>query len=61
MAHPHLRQRGTARRVRDAVIGEFDIPGLPMKFSRWTEQGEISADRLGEHNEDPARAAVLDR
>src|SRR5262249_1683962 len=35
MAHPHLRQRGTVRRVRDATIGEFDIPGLPVKFSCW--------------------------
>jgi len=27
MAHPHLRQRGTVRRVREESIGEFDIPG----------------------------------
>jgi hypothetical protein len=43
MAHPHLRQRGTVRRVRDATIGEFDIPGLPVKFSRWAGQSEIAA------------------
>src|SRR6516162_2877229 len=28
MAHPHLRERGTVRRVADAAIGEFDIPGF---------------------------------
>ena len=27
MAHPHLRERGTVRRVNDPEIGEFDIPG----------------------------------
>ena len=32
MAHPHLRQRGTVRRVRDETIGAFDIPGLPVKI-----------------------------
>ncbi len=36
MAHPHLRERGTVRRVKDAAIGEFDIPGLAAKFSAWT-------------------------
>jgi CoA:oxalate CoA-transferase len=52
MAHPHLRQRGTVRRVRDETIGAFDIPGLPVKFSRWAQRSEIAADRLGEHNEE---------
>src|SRR5262249_26857813 len=51
MAHTHLRQRGTVRRVRDATIGEFDIPGLPVKFSRWGDRSDIAADRLGQHKE----------
>jgi crotonobetainyl-CoA:carnitine CoA-transferase CaiB-like acyl-CoA transferase len=55
MVHPHLRQRGTVRRVRDESIGEFDIPGLPVKFSRWADRSEIAADRLGEHNEQVLR------
>ena len=55
MAHPHLRQRGTVRRVRDESIGEFDIPGLPVKFSRWADRNEIAADRLGEHNNEVLR------
>ena len=55
MAHPHLRQRGTVRRVKDATIGEFDIPGLPVKFSRWADRREIAADRLGQHNEEVLR------
>jgi hypothetical protein len=52
---PHLRQRGTVRRVRDETIGAFDITGLPVKFSRWAERSEIAADRLGEHNEEVLR------
>jgi CoA:oxalate CoA-transferase len=55
MAHPHLRQRGTVRRVKDAAIGEFDIPGLPVRFSRWADRSEIAADRLGERNEEVLR------
>jgi crotonobetainyl-CoA:carnitine CoA-transferase CaiB-like acyl-CoA transferase len=46
---------GTVRRVRDEAIGEFDIPGLPVKFSRWADRNEIAADRLGEHNEEVLR------
>ncbi len=55
IAHPHLRERGTVRRVRDPEIGEFDIPGLAAKFSRWPGPNEIKADRLGEHNEEVLR------
>jgi CoA:oxalate CoA-transferase len=51
MAHPHLRERGTVRRVEDRLIGAFDIPGPPAKFSRWPEPDELAADLLGEHNE----------
>ena len=52
MAHPHLRERRTVRRVNDPAIGEFDIPGLPAKFSRWPERTQLAADLLGEHNEE---------
>jgi len=55
MAHPHLRERGTVRRVSDREIGEFDIPGLAAKFSRWSPTTDIAADRLGEHNEEILR------
>ena len=55
MAHPHLRQRGTVRRARDHRIGEFDIPGMPVKFSRWPERATLHADLLGEHNEEVLR------
>jgi len=48
--HPHLKERGTVRRVKDDVLGEFDIPGFPVKFSRWKVSSDIKADSLGGHN-----------
>src|SRR5215470_11769775 len=55
MAHPHLRERGTVRRVKDRLLGEFDIPGMPVKFSRWSPRTPADADLLGEHNYDVLR------
>jgi CoA:oxalate CoA-transferase len=40
------------RHVSDPGIGAFAIPGPPVKFSRWPERTVLSADRLGEHNEE---------
>lgn len=51
MAHPHLRERKTIRRVSDPSFGEFDIPGFPVKFSDWPERTDLKASRLGEDNE----------
>lgn len=51
MRHPHLRSRGTVRRVKDPALGEFDIPGTLVKFSKWTPPENVRADLLGEHNE----------
>ena len=51
MAHPHLRERGSIRRVSDDVIGEFDIPGLAAKFSRWEPSKDLAAASLGADNE----------
>lgn len=52
MAHPHLRQRKTVRRVKDKTLGEMDIPGMPVKFSRWPDRTEVAAGQVGEHNEE---------
>jgi crotonobetainyl-CoA:carnitine CoA-transferase CaiB-like acyl-CoA transferase len=56
MNHPHLRQRGTVRKVRDRLLGEFEIPGFPLRFSGFPAELEFEAPLLGEHN-----AAVLTR
>jgi CoA:oxalate CoA-transferase len=50
--HPHLRQRGTVRRVRDRMLGEFDVPGFPLRFSDFPQTLELQAPMLGEHNEE---------
>jgi len=50
IVHPHLRQREMVRKVKDEVLGEFDIPGFPLKFSRWKINTDLKADSLGEHN-----------
>ena len=55
MAHPHLRERGTVRRVSDAAIGAFDIPGPAARFSRWEDAPRPAAAALGEHNEEILR------
>jgi CoA:oxalate CoA-transferase len=55
IAHPHLRARGTVRRIDDEAIGAFDIPGPAARFSRWGGQATLSADALGEHNEEILR------
>ncbi|MGH7931815.1 MAG: CaiB/BaiF CoA transferase family protein [Candidatus Binataceae bacterium] len=54
--HPHLRQRGTVRRVRDRILGEFDVPGFPLRFSEFPFTLDLEAPTLGEHN-----AAILSR
>ena len=50
MAHPHLRGRKTVRRVKDPAMGEFDIPGMPVKFSAWPDRTDVKASRMGADN-----------
>jgi crotonobetainyl-CoA:carnitine CoA-transferase CaiB-like acyl-CoA transferase len=49
MNHPHLRQRRTVRTIRDRFLGEFDVPGFPLRFSAYDEL-DLQAPTLGEHN-----------
>jgi CoA:oxalate CoA-transferase len=51
MAHPHLRERKTVRQVKDSRLGEFEIPGMPVKFSAWPDRTDLRASRLGADNE----------
>jgi len=68
--HPHHRARGTVRRVSDRMLGEFDMPGMPLRFSGHPDLPELQAPFLGEHNGeiltgllgyDAARVAELER
>jgi crotonobetainyl-CoA:carnitine CoA-transferase CaiB-like acyl-CoA transferase len=51
MQHPHLRERRTVRTVHDRLLGEFQIPGFPLRFSAFPGELELEAPLLGEHNE----------
>jgi crotonobetainyl-CoA:carnitine CoA-transferase CaiB-like acyl-CoA transferase len=50
MEHPHLVARGTVRTINDPILGEFKIPGFPLRFSGFPEELEFDAPTLGEHN-----------
>jgi crotonobetainyl-CoA:carnitine CoA-transferase CaiB-like acyl-CoA transferase len=51
MAHPHLRERGVVRRINDRFLGEFDVPGFPLRFSQHPPRPLRDAPTLGEDNE----------
>ena len=55
MAHPHLREREVVRTVNDRFLGEFDVPGFPMRFSGYQRHPEMQAPTLGEHNAEVLR------
>jgi len=50
--HPHHRARGTVRTVHDRLHGNFDMPGMPLKFSRFPKDLPLQAATLGQHNEE---------
>ncbi len=50
--HPHHRARGTVRTIHDRLHGDFEMPGMPLKFSRFPQDLPLQAATLGEHNEE---------
>ncbi len=38
------------RTISDPVLGEFNVPGFPMKFSQTTAMEDLPAPFLGQHN-----------
>jgi crotonobetainyl-CoA:carnitine CoA-transferase CaiB-like acyl-CoA transferase len=48
---PHLQQRGTVRTVSDPLIGDVQMPGMPLRFSGFPHNIPLAAAYLGEHNE----------
>ena len=48
--HPHLRERGTVATISDRVLGEFDVPASPWRFSEFPDPLRLEAPFLGEHN-----------
>lgn len=51
MNHPHLRERGAVVKVHDRVLGDFEVPGFPIRFSEFPSPPGLEAPLLGEHNE----------
>ncbi|HKV53775.1 MAG TPA: CaiB/BaiF CoA-transferase family protein [Candidatus Binataceae bacterium] len=51
IAHPHLREREVVRTVNDRFLGEFDLPGFPLRFSEFPRHQPMQAPTLGEDNE----------
>jgi crotonobetainyl-CoA:carnitine CoA-transferase CaiB-like acyl-CoA transferase len=50
MESEHLHQRGTLHTVHDPVLGDFKVPGFPMKFSQTPATEDLPAPFLGQHN-----------
>jgi CoA:oxalate CoA-transferase len=50
MAHPHMRERRTVRTINDRILGDFQVPGFPMRFSGFPDELPLQAPFLGEHN-----------
>ena len=45
-------ERKTIRTINDPIMGEFQIPGMPLRFSKYEVDESMVAPRLGEHNEE---------
>ncbi len=56
MQHPHMLARGTVRDFEHPVLGQFKVPGNPLRYSRGLPPVPSKAPLLGEDN-----AAVLRR
>jgi crotonobetainyl-CoA:carnitine CoA-transferase CaiB-like acyl-CoA transferase len=50
MKHPQLVERRTVRTIHDRVLGEFQVPGFPLRFSDFPDELTLEAPFLGEHN-----------
>jgi crotonobetainyl-CoA:carnitine CoA-transferase CaiB-like acyl-CoA transferase len=50
MNHPQLLERRTVRKIHDRVLGEFQVPGFPLRFSEFPDELTLEAPFLGEHN-----------
>ncbi|MGC2153608.1 MAG: CoA transferase, partial [Terriglobales bacterium] len=48
--NPQLQYRRTVRKIHDRVLGEFQVPGFPLRFSEFPEPLTLEAPLLGEHN-----------
>ena len=45
------RERGTIRKIVDPKLGEFYLPGMPIRFSDFEHNQPLEASSLGEDNQ----------
>lgn len=50
MDHPHVKQRGCVRTVKDDMFGDIRIPRTPLRFSEFPEPPDLRAGTLGQYN-----------
>jgi CoA:oxalate CoA-transferase len=48
--HPYFQERQMVRTVPDPILGEVQIPGMPLRFSEQPDLPDLVAPLLGEHN-----------
>ena len=49
--NPHMIETGAVRTIHDPKLGEFSIPGMPLRFSDFEHNQPLESAYLGEHNE----------
>ncbi len=50
IGHPYFESRGSVREVHDPLLGDFHIPGDPLRYSEFPEPLQLVAPTLGQHN-----------
>ena len=58
VTHPHFIARGTVRTINDKLAGEFEIPGMPIKFVGEQANQPFEAPTLGQHNAEILRTVL---
>ena len=55
MEHPHVKERGCVRIVKDDMFGDIRIPRTPLRFSEFPEPPDLRAGTLGQYNHEILR------
>lgn len=58
MDHPHVKERGCVRTVKDDIFGDIRIPRTPLRFSEFPEPPDLRAGTLGQHNHEILRDSL---
>ena len=55
MEHPHVKERGCVRTIKDDMFGEIRVPRTPLRFSEFPEPPDLRAGTLGQYNHEILR------